>query len=387
MVNEGQICFGLTQRWTAEKANGWYDARPWLVGANYIPATAINQLEMWQQDTFDPERIDLELGWAEKLGMNTMRVFLHDLLWADDAVGFVQRVDRFLSIASRHGIRPSLVLFDSCWNPEPKSGRQPEPIPGIHNSGWAQSPGLAIVSDPGKFAKLQPYVQGIIRAFGHDDRVLYWDLWNEPCNTGGSWTVSATQREKAGVVAPLLLQTFAWARAVDPDQPLTSAIWGGDSRADCLNDAERVQLENSDILTFHSYAPQPSLFENRIIWLQSYGRPVICTEFLARGDNNLFDTLLPMGKEYGVGMVNWGLVAGKTQTYLPWNAGTMANPVPWPANPNRLWHHEILYADGTPYRMQEAWLFHALTLGETFAGYEHHGFHVPARGAPQHVRH
>jgi len=69
------------QQWRASAARDWYSEQGWLVGSNYIPATAINQLEMWQADTFDPQRIDLELGWAEGLGMNTMRVFLHDLLW------------------------------------------------------------------------------------------------------------------------------------------------------------------------------------------------------------------------------------------------------------------------------------------------------------------
>ncbi len=363
------ISEALRQRWTFERANGWYAGLPWLVGANFVPSTAINQLEMWQEDTFDPARIDLELGWAERLGMNTMRVFLHDLLWKTDAHGLVQRLDRFLTIASRHGIKPSLVLFDSCWNPSPKAGRQPEPVPGIHNSGWAQSPGMAIVSDAVEFARLQPYVEGIIGAFAHDDRVLYWDLWNEPCNTGGSWTVSSTQREKARMVAPLLEQTFAWARNASPDQPLTSGIWGGDACADRLNDAEMVQLLHSDILTFHSYASLPRCFEERIIWLQSYNRPVICTEFLARGDNNVFDSLLPMAKEYRVGMVSWGLVAGKTQTFLPWNAGTMESPVPWEDDPGRVWHHELLHADGRPYKVEESWLLRGLARGETFVRY------------------
>jgi hypothetical protein len=73
------------QRWSAEQANAWYAKQPWPLGSDYIPSNAINELEMWQADTFDPQRIDLELGWAQKLGMNTMRVFLHDLLWQQDA--------------------------------------------------------------------------------------------------------------------------------------------------------------------------------------------------------------------------------------------------------------------------------------------------------------
>ena len=75
-------------RWTPAQANAWYAAQPWLVGSNYAPATAINQLEMWQAATFDPVTVDRELGAAQGLGMTTMRVFLHNLPWEEDAAGF-----------------------------------------------------------------------------------------------------------------------------------------------------------------------------------------------------------------------------------------------------------------------------------------------------------
>jgi hypothetical protein len=132
-----------TRQWSVEKANTWYQQYAWLVGSNFIPASAINQLEMWQSTTFDPQEIDTELAWAEAIGMNTMRVFLHDLLWEQDSAGFKQRISTFLSIADKHHIRPILVLFDSCWDPVPKLGAQHAPTPGVHNSGWVQSPGKA----------------------------------------------------------------------------------------------------------------------------------------------------------------------------------------------------------------------------------------------------
>src|SRR5512147_36057 len=128
-------------RWSTAKANDWYRQQPWLVGSNFIPANASNELEMWQPETFDAQEIDKELGWAEGLGMNTMRVFLHDLLWQQDAAGFTNRIDTFLSIAARHHIRPIFVLFDSCWDPKPVLGPQHSPRTGVHNSAWVQSPG------------------------------------------------------------------------------------------------------------------------------------------------------------------------------------------------------------------------------------------------------
>src|SRR5579871_5617833 len=171
-------------RWTEQRANDWYAKQPWMVGSNFIPKNAINELEMWQQATFDPGEIDKELGWAEAMGMNTMRVFLHDLLWQQDPAGFRNRIDRFLTIAARHHIRPLFVLFDSCWDPLPQLGPQRPPIPGVHNSGWVQSPGAAALVDPSTYPQLEAYVKGIVGAFAKDPRVLAWDVWNEPDNHG-----------------------------------------------------------------------------------------------------------------------------------------------------------------------------------------------------------
>src|SRR5215831_11380602 len=195
-----------TVRWTEKKANDWYAQQPWLVGSNYIPRSAINELEMWQEATFNPDQIDQELGWAENLGMNTMRVFLHDLLWQQDADGFKQRLDQFLTIASKHHIRPLLVLFDSCWDPQPKLGPQRPPIPGVHNSGWVQSPGATALEDSSHYPRLKTYVTGLVGAFANDSRILAWDVWNEPDNTNDS--SQKEPKNKREIVATLLPQIF-----------------------------------------------------------------------------------------------------------------------------------------------------------------------------------
>ena len=107
--------------WTKEQANDWYAKQGWLVGCDFVPSTAINQLEMWQAATFDTATINRELSWAASLGMNTVRVYLHDMLYQQDAEGFLQRMDEFLQIASRHHIKPLFVLFDSVWDPFPST--------------------------------------------------------------------------------------------------------------------------------------------------------------------------------------------------------------------------------------------------------------------------
>ena len=339
----------LPLRWTEQRANDWYRQQPWLVGANYIPATAINELEMWQAATFDPQRIDLELGWAESIGMNTMRVFLHDLLWQQDAAGFRQRIDTFLTIAAKHHIRPMFVLFDSCWDPNPQLGKQPAPKPGVHNSGWVQSPGAKALADPAQLPRLKDYVQGIVGAFGRDPRVLAWDLWNEPNNKNDSSAGPSESRDKVQTVLVLLPKVFAWARQAKPDQPLTSGVWEGDwSSPEKLSAMARVQIENSDILSFHNYG-RPAEFEKSVRSLLPYNRPIICTEYMARGNGSTFQGSLPVAKKYKVGAINWGLVAGKTQTYLPWDSWQH----PYIDREPAVWFHEVFHTDGTPYRKDE----------------------------------
>ena len=336
-------------RWTEAAAADWYAKQGWLVGSNYIPADAINELEMWQADTFDAKRIDLELGWAEAIGLNTMRVFLHDLPWQQDAAGFTKRIDTFLQIAARHHIKPLFVLFDSCWDPEPHLGKQHAPRPGVHNSGWAQSPGAKALQDPAQYPRLEAYVKGVVGAFAKDERVLAWDIWNEPDNgNGGSYTEQEPKNKNELVIA-LLPRAFAWARAAHPTQPLTSGVWKGDwSIAEKLGPAEKIQIEMSDVISFHSY-DKPEVFEKKVLSLRQYHRPILCTEYMARGNGSTFQGTLPIAKKYDVAAINWGLVAGKTQTYLPWDSWQH----PYTDREPAVWFHEIFRTDGTPYSAEE----------------------------------
>src|SRR5579872_4972327 len=279
-------------RWTAQHANDWYASQPWLVGANFIPSTAINQLEMWQRETFDPATIDRELGYAQSIGMNTTRVFLHDIAWREDTEGFYSRVNKYLEIASKHGIKTLFVIFDGVWHPNPKAGQQPAPIPGLHNSGWVQSPGREFLQSPAKQDELKPYVIGLLTRFGNDSRVLAWDLFNEPDNPnrnsygreGSKLELKEADKEK--FATELLQKEFAWFRQANPSQPATCGVWLGDY----LNHPtpmQRLQLEQSDIITFHNY-DAPSELKKRIEGLKKLGRPVLCTEYMARGNHSTF---------------------------------------------------------------------------------------------------
>ncbi len=344
-------------RWTESQANDWYTKQPWIVGSNFLPASAINELEMWQPETFDPQEIDREFGWAEGLGMTTMRVFLHDLLWQQNSAGFQQRVQTFLAIAAKHHIRPILVLFDSCWDPYPKLGPQHPPIPGVHNSGWVQSPGAKALEDPSQEPRLEAYVKGIVGAFANDSRILAWDVWNEPSNTNGGAYHKVELQNKQERVLDLLPKVFAWARSVHPSQPLTSGLWEGDwSSIDKLDPIGRVQLEQSDVISFHNYS-WPEDFEQHVRWLETYHRPILCTEFMARSVGSTFDTILPIARQHHVAAINWGFVAGRSQTFFPWDSWEK----PYVLQPPPVWFHDIFYQDGRPYREREVALIRELT--------------------------
>jgi hypothetical protein len=342
------IAAQAAERWSEATARSWYEQQPWIVGSNFIPANAINELEMWQADTFDPGEIDKELGWAEDLGMNSMRVFLHDLLWKQDAEGFKKRINTFLEICDKHHIRPLLVLFDSVWDPNPQLGKQRAPKPGVHNSGWLQSPGADALKDPSQYGRLEAYVKGVVGAFRDDRRVLGWDIWNEPDNTNNSSYGSLEPSDKIQLVLALLPKAFEWARSTNPTQPLTSGIWRGEWSRDKLSPMARVQIEQSDVISFHSYEAADK-FEERAKTLETYGRPLLCTEYMARPQKSTFQNILPIGKRLHIAMYNWGFVAGKSQTNLPWDSWQH----PYTDRQPKVWFHDIFYPDGRPYRPKE----------------------------------
>jgi hypothetical protein len=318
------------QKWSKEKADEWYADHKWMSGANFIPSNAINQLEMWQEATFDPAILDRELGYAQGIGFNTMRVFLHSLAYKADAKGFKKRVDKYLEIATKHGISTMFVFFDDCWSPVGAIGKQPEPKTGIHNSGWLQDPGFPASVDRANDKELEAYVKDILTTFGKDKRILLWDLYNEPGNSG-----------KGVKSAALLKNVFKWAREANPSQPLSAGLWKWD-----FTELNTFQAQNSDIITYHFYEDIEG--HQRIInLLRTHDRPMICTEYMARTKNNSFYNHMTLLKKENIGAINWGLVAGKTNTIFAWDT-----PVPTGGEPD-IWFHDIFTKDGTPYRQDE----------------------------------
>jgi hypothetical protein len=342
------FCFIIThlqaqtsaQRWSVQKANEWYAKQGWLRGCNYQPSTAINQLEMFQPGTFDTATINKELGWAEELGLNVMRVYLHHLLWTADKEGFKKRLNTYLSISSKHGIKTLFVIFDDCWSDTAWVGKQPAPKPGVHNSGWVRDPGTMIFRYPDTIKVLEAYVKDLLTTFKNDQRILLWDLYNEPGNN--------KQFNKS---LPLLEKVFQWAREVNPSQPVSAGLWNDNPNFTELN---KFQLQNSDIITYHNYSYIDN-HQQAIDTLRKQQRPLICTEYMARRNASVFQTIMPMLKKEKVGAINWGFVSGKTNTIFAWDT-----PLPNVKEPP-LWFHDILRQDGTPFSKDEIRVIKELT--------------------------
>lgn len=343
--------------WTVAQADEWAARTGWLVGCNFIPSTAINQLEMWQADTFDPATIDRELGWAQGLGFTTARVFLHNLLWTQDSAGFVERMEQFLKIADKHHIKPIFVFFDSCWDPNPKLGPQHAPRPFVHNSGWVQSPGREYIDHPERLDELKPYVIGVLNHFGKDQRIAFWDLFNEPDNLNNTSYGQIEAPNKTAATLSLLKKVYAWAREANPSQPISSGVWKAPwAIAADLSPFEKVQLGQSDIITFHDYG-KPAEAKQCIAHLRRFDRPIVCTEYMARPAGSTFNPILGIFKDEHVGACNWGFVSGKTQTIYPWDSWTRH----YTAEPP-LWFHDIFRPDGKPYRPEEVQYIRSVTL-------------------------
>lgn len=363
-------------RWSVKKINKWYLNQPWLVGCNYYPASAINQIEMWQASTWDPDRIELELNWAAELGMNTLRVYLHDLVWADDEQGLYQRMDQFLDICKKHNIRPWFVFFDDCHRPNAKLGPQPLPVKGYHNSGWVNCPTRDVAqryalgkASAEEVARLKGYVQKTIKHFKKDKRVLMWELYNEPGRgqgLTGDMESSSVKGAFGDQSKQLVYDSWVWAREINPSQPITSTTAGSVGKTNI-----KINRINSDLHSLHSYGGVDATKERIEPYLED-GRPIIVSEWLNRFSGSVPQNMLPYFKQNRIGNTTWGLVAGKTQTTFHWKSRNNRNVEkeleegnvvqPGEAFPEpEIWFHDLLRMDGSAYDEEEIKAFKRLT--------------------------
>jgi hypothetical protein len=293
-------------------------------GVNYLPSNAVNPTQMWSD--FDAATIDRELGFAEDLGLNSLRVFIQYVVYEHATSELLDRFDAFLELAARHGLSVMPVLFDDCWLPEPSLGDQaPEPRPRLHNPYWQSSPGrrrMALAFRPA----LRRYVEDLLGTFAGDPRIVAWDLYNEPQSRPSS--------------VALVRDVFEWARGVAPSQPLTACWYGA---------------LYSDVTSIHFYlspAREPDETERVVESAKSFARPVTATEALGRPNHGEVQEILPVFREHRIGWYLWELMIGADQTRYQWPGAAAA--------PDDIVFQGLLYPDGAPFRAEEADLIRRL---------------------------
>ena len=323
----GVVFAERTGPWTKEQAWDWYKKQPWIRGCNYMPASCANRADQWQalgaKEHF--EEMDRELAVGEKIGFNAMRIIVELQgfgIWLVDHDGFMSRFEQALQILDKHKMRAIVVLGNDCMRPKqiwqlPKPGPQPCDI-GYHggrklsqHGSFPGEMGHSQVDDPELKPKFYAMCEELLVKYRTDPRILFWNVWNEPGSSG---------RGEASLEP--LREMFQLAWKIDPVQPLAADVWQGHygmSEQD-KNKAQRLAGQLSDIISYHCYAK----FEDHVRIVSKlkryYGRPLVNTEWLARiQHNDVFDNY-PMMFLEGIGAVNWGFVAGKYQTYEPWES-------------------------------------------------------------------
>ncbi len=306
----------MKEQWSREQAQAWYQQKGWLCGFNYLPSTAVNWTDIWQEETFDAATIERELGWAAEAGYNTLRINLPFIVWEHDRDGLMARIDRFLTIADGHGFSTMLTLMDDCGfsGDEPYLGPQKPPVPGKHNSQAAASPGRDKVCDPDCWPQIERYIRDVVRQFRDDKRVLLWDLYNEPGNRGifATGTQEVQYDAKLETCAHELMKlAFKWVREEDPTQPLTVCAWRlpPEEKGETFfqHPLDQTALALSDVVSFHAYT-HTGRMTAIIQQLQKLGRPLFCTEWLARHVGSTIEEQLPLMYAAKVAPYQWGLV-------------------------------------------------------------------------------
>ncbi len=346
------------ERWTEAEARSWWSSKPWICGFNFLPSSSVNFLEMWHADTFDRATIERELAWASEIGFNALRINLHYLVWKNDRDGLLERLDWLIGVADALGLATVPCPFDDCGfgGFEPTYGPQPEPVHGVHNSRAVASPGRQLLLEPSEWTGFEAYVRDVVRTFRTDHRVLFWDLYNEPGNrmvfeTGGS-RVHHPDFSEASL--RLMRACFEWSREIAPDQPLTVGAWTtpppGTTEDPYQTEIDRSALALSDIVTFHAYW-DASHVRRFLAYLSRYDRPMFCTEWMARPVGSTIAGQLELFRSQSIGCFQWGLVKGRTQTYLPWPEDLVA--AHGGTADRSIWFHDILDVNGHAYDPEE----------------------------------
>lgn len=347
------------KKWSEEKVWAWYNAHSWIRGCNYMSADCANRIDQWQSEGFEErfETTKAEIALMEQLGFNSVRLIPEFVVWDEEHDSFFERFDRYLDLLWSHGISSMVVLANDCMPPKTPEWKAPKLGPqntdwGYHGGrknsqhGLFNAVGYHVLDDDDTAVRYFEMVREIVTRYKNDERIIIWDVYNEPGNSN--------RRE---LTPKNLERIFSICREIDPIQPLTCGTWSGDGES--IPEIERYGLENSDIISYHNYhdyVTNIKIIKN----LKKYNRPIINTEWLARCSHNTVEEMFPLFYLEKIGCYNWGFVAGKYQTYEPWNSSWQR----YEANPNidfdfTKWFHDLYRPNHRPYNPKEVDLIRA----------------------------
>ena len=337
--------------WSKEKAWDWYNSKPWFRGCNYLPSDCCNRIAMWQELDFEKhlETMDRELALAASIGFNSIRVILEYIVYKEEHDSFMERFERFLTVAAKHGITVMVCFGNDCT--VPKDSKYKAPYIGVqtydlgYHGGRKNSPhgsnpnavGYSLLDEPESAKIFFNMVEEFVSKYKNDERICIWDLFNEPGNANRD-TISV----------PHVQRMFDIARSCNPIQPLTSGVWTNPSNP---KPAEVTAMENSDIISFHSYWKLP-VSVCFIEELKEWGRPLIITEWLHRCVYNTVEEMFPLFYLEKIGCWNWGFVAGPSQTYEPWELTWACYEKGQEVDVTR-WQHDLFRPSLRPYDPKE----------------------------------
>ena len=344
------------KRWREKQAWEWYNSRPWIRGCNYMSASCANRIDQWQGLHFDEylEETEKELSLMRDLGFNSVRLILEYVVWEKEHDEFLKRFERYIALLDKYGISCTIVLANDCMPPKTELWKMPDV--GEQHYDWGYHGGRKhsqhgrhncpaphyYFDDEALCEKYFEMVKEIVTIYKDDPRILMWDLFNEPGNSN-----------REGITMPYLVRMFETVRKINPSQPLTVAAWWFDPKDFHTSELNQYALENSDIITYHNY----STYEEhiRVIkHLKSYNRPIINTEWLARCTGNTVFDNFPLFYLENIGCYNWGFVAGKYQTYEPyeghwqWYNDDKNAPIDFTK-----WFHDLYRPSHKPYDPKE----------------------------------
>lgn len=349
----------MKRQWTCEEANAWYAEYPWIRGCNFIGSDCANRRDMWQSYKND-ERMataDRELALAEKTGFNTVRLIMDFDVWLQERESYMEILEKYIALCAAHGQSVMLTLTAEAQLPrgdfadfKPKTLGEQNYALGYHQGRGPLPPEEAAkapyhwLENPALKDKFLTMIRDIVGRYAHDGRVIVWNVYNEP---------GITIRERS---IPLLNMIFETVRSLDPDQPLAADIWRGiDFNTGLPKTAEeRLSLELSDIISYHSYTTFPQMVL-LIEALKKFNRPLFCTEWLNRINHSNVKELYPLFHIENIANYCWGFVVGKTQTNEPWE-----NLWKQYYDPNKhvdydftVWQHDLFRANLRPYDPKE----------------------------------